>query len=272
MIGGAARATGKWSDLTVQAQFLIDLEFLTRYTQPGGDAEGETSCVYTQSPPYLREIACQFPWVHFYAFRHSQPIPVADEYDPARPSLLTLLDSDFTQQTEFNRTTSPYEFSKEAAVTLSQSRGAPNQRLVMICHGENSMRQLALHALLRADHSLLDVCGLIPEDYLEGELVLPIFIPRDKIFVSLVASQSCKCANYYPETYGEEIGAPSPPHLYILAIHALYLCRLLPDYDARNRGIRYGEQGFNHLRIRQSVLPLLSVRPAGHKAVYSRHR
>ena len=213
MIGGAARVTGKWSDLTVQGQFLLELEFLSRYTQPCGDVDSETACVYTQSPPYLCDIACQFPWVHFYAFRHSRPIPVADEYDPDIPSLLGLLQSDFTQQTNLNMTTSPYEFSKEGAVTLSQSRGAPNQRLVMICHGETSMRQLALHALLRADHSLLDVCGLISEDYLEGDLVLPIFIPQDRIFVSLVASQPCKCADYYPETYGEEIGAPPPPFI-----------------------------------------------------------
>ena len=203
IFGGVPMKVGEWSDLTPQAQFLIDLEFLTRYTQP--TAEGETACVYARSPSYLFEIACQFPWVHFYAFRHK-----ADEYDPARPAVFSSVDSDITQQTEHNRTTSPYEFSKDGAITLSQARGpsSTGRRLVMICHGESSMRQVALHALLRADHSLLDVCGPIPEDYLAGELVFPIFIPQDRIFVSLVASQSCKCANYYPDTFSEEMGAP----------------------------------------------------------------
>jgi hypothetical protein len=58
---------GTWNDVSVQGQFLIDLEFLTRYSHPSSG-----TCVYCKSPPYLAEIAAQFPWLHFYAYQHTQ--------------------------------------------------------------------------------------------------------------------------------------------------------------------------------------------------------
>lgn len=71
---------GKWSDVAVHGQFLLDLEFLLRCAP----ASGTASCVYCKSPPYLREIALQFPWIHFYVFEHAHPVP---EYDPAQPAM-----------------------------------------------------------------------------------------------------------------------------------------------------------------------------------------
>jgi hypothetical protein len=142
----AGLTAGDWNDLTRQAQFLIDLEFLTRYTNPT-DTPNETACVYTRSPPYLQEIACQFPWVHFYAFSHpAPPVDTGEDYDPAQPDMVK--DTGFTLHTEHNKTVSPFEFSKDSAVTLSRSRGGSSaeSRVVMICHGETSMRQV--HAQL----------------------------------------------------------------------------------------------------------------------------
>ena len=82
----------------------------------------------------------------------------------------------------------------------------------MICHGETETRQAVLHALLRADASLLDVCGTIPTDYLEGQLVLPIGLPQSRLFACLVASHPCKCAEYDPALYEQEMGAKPCPY------------------------------------------------------------
>ena len=197
---------GAWSDLSLEAQFLTDLEFLMRHTQPTGPKGGhpDTACVYTRTPVYLREIAYQFPWVHFYAFSHNTPAE-QDVYDPAEPSMVKAAPPSLV--TEHNRTTSPFEFSKDSTVTLSQAKAAKDaHQLVMICHGESLSRQLVLHALLRADHSLMDVCGPIPADYIQGELVLPIGIQRSKVFVSLVAHGSCMAGEYDPEVFLEEMG------------------------------------------------------------------
>jgi hypothetical protein len=70
---------GTWNDVSVHGQFLIDLEFLTRYTHPSGGI-----CVYCKCPPYLAEIATQFPWLHFYAYQQTQDHA---EYDPSQPAM-----------------------------------------------------------------------------------------------------------------------------------------------------------------------------------------
>ena len=71
---------GRWSDVAAHGQFLLDLEFLLRCAP----ASGTASCVYCKSPTYLREIAQQFPWIHFDAFEHAHAVP---EYDPTQPAL-----------------------------------------------------------------------------------------------------------------------------------------------------------------------------------------
>ena len=222
--GGTGITPGAWSDLSTEAQFLIDLEFLTRHTQPSG-AKGshpETACVYTRAPVYLREIAYQFPWVHFYGFSHNTA-PAQDEYDPAEPAMVKAAPPSLV--TEHNRTTSPFEFSKESAVTLSQAKAAKDaHRLVMICHGESLARQLVLHALLRADHSFMDVCGPIPADYIQGELVLPIGISQNKMFVSLVAHGSCMAAEYDPKLFAEEIGESKSVVVMLQRPFQVYCC------------------------------------------------
>jgi hypothetical protein len=71
---------GTWKDVAQHGQFLLDLEFLLRCAPTSGTA----SCIYCKSPPYLEQIARQFPWIHFYVFGHVYPTP---EYDPAQPDL-----------------------------------------------------------------------------------------------------------------------------------------------------------------------------------------
>lgn len=80
---------GTWDDVSPHGQFLIDLEFLLRYSPRSGTA----SCVYCKSPRYLKEIAQQFPWIHFYVFEHK---PEEPDYDPAQPGIVC--SSPFTVQ------------------------------------------------------------------------------------------------------------------------------------------------------------------------------
>ncbi len=198
---------GQWKDITEQGQFLLDLEFLSRQTHPG---EGRvrptviavTACVYTQSPSYLNEIAHQFPWVHFYAFRHSVD---GGEYDPDQPALA----SPCTIQTDRNKTTSTLPFTKESAVALSRVKEddpSGTHRLVLICHGETLVQQLIFHSALRSDASMLDIEGAIPPEYLDGDIILPLHLPTDKIFACMtVAREFWRPAVYNPELYLEEI-------------------------------------------------------------------
>jgi hypothetical protein len=195
-----------WEQLSPQAQFLIDFEFLTQHTKPpeGNVGMTEVACVYTRCPPYLPQIACQFPWVHFYGFQFRCP-EEEGEYDPEHPGVRRT--SLMTLHTEHNRTISPFELTKETAVTLSKARDArPEHRLVMICHNESETRQAVLHAMLRADHSLLDLRGTIPRDYLDGQIVLPMLLAKNALFACLVAPQSCHWAVYDQKLYEQEMG------------------------------------------------------------------
>jgi len=194
--------TGKWEDVSVHGQFLIDLEFLMRY----GPRTGTASCIFCKSPPYLMELAHQFPWIHFYVYEY-KPVKgkEEEEYDPAQPELIC--SAPLTVQVEFNRTMSILEFSKEMARTIGNCPGREREHMLLICHGLDPVRQLALHVLVRPSYSLLDVNGVIPADYLEGEIVLPVFIPNNKIFTCLIAKQNAACKTYDPETYLGEIGA-----------------------------------------------------------------
>ena len=187
---------GRWTDLPIHAQFLIDLEFLMRYTSPLSGA----SCIYCQSPPYLKEIAGHFPWVHFYAYNHKEdPHAVGEEYDPYSPSIAPI-----TVQVLGNMTIAEYEFTNSIARRLGENSGFTTR--VMIGHCLGSTRQLSLHALLRPCYSLLDVEGLIPPDYPEGEIVLPMFIDNNKIFTSLVVAQQARCREYNQALFQNEIG------------------------------------------------------------------
>ena len=189
--------TGRWTDVAQHGQFLMDLEFLLRY----GPRSGTASCVYCKSPPYLSELAHQFPWIHFYVFEHRPPVP---DYDPAEPGMARAAPP--SVQVEFNRTMSSMEFTKDMARTMGERGNKERESLLLICHGQDSVRQLALHVLLRPSHSFLDICGVISADYLDGELILPLYIANNKIFAGLVAPHHARCKTYDPELYLGEIG------------------------------------------------------------------
>ena len=204
--------TGAWTDIPMQGQFLLDLEFLARHTHPEPYDKvkptviAESACVYTTSPPYLMDISRQFPWVHFYAFQHVFTAPDDDEYDPSHPPTLVRITGP-SYQTEHNRTMSASGIDSASIQTLSRVKeDSPERRkLVLICHGEDSARQLMLHATLRADFSMLDICGSIPKTYAAGEISLPILIRNNKAFSILVTGSSHATAQYDPTCYMDEL-------------------------------------------------------------------
>ena len=65
---------------------------------------------------------------------------------------------------------------------MGERSGRDRESLLMVCHGVDPVRQLALHVLMRPSYSFLDICGPIPVDYLDGELILPLFLPNNKVF------------------------------------------------------------------------------------------
>ena len=95
------------------------------------------------------------------------------------------------------------EYTKDMAKTMGENRHSSR---TLICHGVDQLRQLALHAHLKPNFSLMDICGVIPSDYLEGEILLPIFIPINKIFTSLVVWQGARWGSYDPDIFKDEIG------------------------------------------------------------------
>ena len=105
----------------------------------------------------------------------------------------------------YNMTISQTEFTKDMARVMGDNNRHSSR--VLICHGADPLRQLALHALLRPTHSLMDVCGIIPADYLESEIILPVLIPINKVFTCLVVWQGAKWVSYDPEVYKAEIGS-----------------------------------------------------------------
>jgi hypothetical protein len=122
---------------------------------------------------------------------------------------------------------SAQEFTKEMARTMGERCAREREGLLMICHGLDTVRQLvlqvpsplfpavharvtgpALQVLMRPSYALLDVCGVIPVDYLEGDLILPLYLPNNKIYVGLVARQDARSREYDPAVFVGEIGAP----------------------------------------------------------------
>lgn len=188
---------GVWSDVAVQGQFLIDLEFLLNCAPSAGTA----SCVYCKSPSYLRELAQQFPWIHFFAYEHEFPVP---DYDPAEPALTDCTPP--TVQIEYNRTMCATEFTKDMARTMGDRGQRERESLLLICHGVDAMRQLAIQVLMRAQWSLLDIPGSIPAEYVDGDIVFPMFIEQDRLFSCIAVKSDAKGRTYDPDMYGREMG------------------------------------------------------------------
>lgn len=187
---------GTWTDVTPQGQFLLDMEFLLKCTPSSGTA----SCVYCKSPSYLHSISQHFPWIHFYAYEHAFPSP---EYDPAAPGITC--SAPISVHIDFNRTTSASPITKDMARTLGDRAAKERESLLLICHDMDPIRQLAMQVLMRPQHALLDVAGVIPTDYLDGDIVLPMFMPQGRLFACLQVRMNARSQTYKTETYMREM-------------------------------------------------------------------
>ncbi len=181
---------GRWGDMPIPGQMLTDIEFLTRFTPPTG-----ASCIYVQSPPYLKDIACLFPQIHFFAYQQAP----SDTYDPERPECAHVI-----VQVRQNTTITEIELTPSIASQLAAS-GSGTSRL-MICHGKSNERQLCLHYMINPTFSLVDIEGTIPRDFPEGEIILPLGIPSNKMFANIILKQNARSWDYDPGTYTSEIG------------------------------------------------------------------
>jgi hypothetical protein len=181
---------GRWGDIPLTGQMLTDIEFLTRFTPPSG-----TSCIYAQSPAYLKDIACLFPHIHFFAY---QQMP-SDTYDPERPECTQPL-----VQVQQNTTVTQMELTTAIAKQLAAS-GTGSSR-VLICHGKTNEQQMCLHYTINPTFALMDIEGIIPAEFPDGEIILPLAIPNNKMFANIILKQNARGTIYDPETYASELG------------------------------------------------------------------
>ena len=189
---GVELQPGSSRDLPVSDQFLLDLEFLGRYAESGG------SCLYTTRPPYLATISKHFPWLHFYAYG----CDLGDEYDPGQPQMLG--SCPVSVEIRGNVTYSVEPYSRELALFIGR-RDRRDAFMVMICHGETPDRQLVFHALTAPNYSLLELSSP-PPDYAQGEIVLPVGLPRDRSLVFLVVPYPARSRAYSQDVFREEMG------------------------------------------------------------------
>lgn len=218
----------RWADLPAHAQFLLDVEFLTRCSP----ASGTASCIFCKSPSYLNEIAQLFPWIYFYAYEHSHDVP---EYDPAEPCLTSAVP--VTVQVQANKTTSALELTKDMARTLGDRSARERESLLLICHDLDPIRQLALQVLMRPSFAFMDIAGPIPNHYLHGELFLPIYLPNDKLFCCLLATQFAKATEYDQELYVRELGE-TPTRARLSRVSYVDCYRLLSKGDTVDTRLR----------------------------------
>jgi hypothetical protein len=165
---------------------------------------------------------------------------VQEDYDPMSPCWSSVM----TSEVKGNITTTMTEFTTAVARRLGDDQTAGQNR-IFVCHGESMCHQLCLHALLRAQNSFLDVCGVIPTDYVEGEMMLPLYLPNNKIFVSLVTWQHAKCRAYDPVLFQNEIGENK--HVFWLFCFDTHVARKRSDARSQNAGFYQGI-----LRVTQS--------------------
>lgn len=189
---GVRLTPGSVRDVPVSDQFLLDLEFLGRYTETG------VSCLYTTRPAYLGTIAKHFPWLHFYAYG----CDMGSEYDPGEPCMQGC--GPLSVEVRGNITYCTEPFTRELALSIGR-RDRQCNPMVMVCHGETPDRQLVFHALMAPSYSLLELSSPPPE-YAQGEIVLPIGIPRDRSLIFLVVPYPARSREYDRDVFREEMG------------------------------------------------------------------
>lgn len=198
---------------SVRGQVLMEVEFLLRH---GGQSP---TCVYTQAHEGVRLVAQLFPDVTFVGYGREE------EYDPSAPGI-----SNLTLRGE--------EFTSNSGREWGMREGSHN--VVMVCgQGEKPLRQLIHHALVRPSFSLLALSD-VPDDFLSGELRLPIYTSFASPLVYLVAPGHACGRLYYPAHLLDELA------------HHQVVCRAGEDYDEK---------------VEAQILELYSLRAGIHRDV-----
>ena len=166
----------------LRGQCLIDIEFLARFGHGG-------TCLYTQSPPHINLITTLFPHLRFIAF--------TTDYDPAMPCLTPGL------ETNGNLTRSTFPFTKETARDLG-NRGSDEPLLFISAGTESTQSKLLYHALARPNSSLFRLDS-IPADFLDGEILYPLYASPSSSTAYMVVGGHTRAKVYDPSLLAEEL-------------------------------------------------------------------
>jgi len=190
--------TGRMSHPRGQA--LVEIEFLTGLVYGCGGVRW--TCVYPAYPPHLPLMSRLFPSVRFYAYGAQDGQGAL--YDPAdpgsRPAPYRPADCDV------NVTAVCQGFDSETARLLGgRARSREDRLCLLMTEKHTPTRQFMFHSLVRPSYSLLSVTGLIPEEYLSGDLYFPLYTPVGSSLVHLVARGHYGARLYYPLWLRDEL-------------------------------------------------------------------
>ena len=199
-----------------RGQALVEIEFLTGLVFGGGGVRW--TCVYPAYPPHLPLMSRLFPSVRFFAYGAADG--QGGLYDPAEPASRPAPYR--PAECEANVTAVCQGFDSETARLLGgRARSREDRMCLLMTERHTPTRQFMFHTLTKPSHSLLSVTGLIPEDYLSGDLYFPLYTPVGSSLVHLVARGHFGARLYYPLWLRDELA------------YFQILVRCGTDYDGR---------------------------------------
>ena len=201
-----------------RGQALVEIEFLTHLALGRGGHGVRWTCVYPAYPPHLPLLSRLFPSVRFYAY--GAPDGQGGLYDPADPASRPAPYK--PAECDGNATAVCQGFDSETARLLGGRARSREDRLCLILTERHSAtRQLLFHSLVRPAYSLLSLAGLVPEEFLSGDLYFPLYTPVGSSLVHLAAPGNACARLYYPLWLRDELA------------YFQLLVRCGTDYDAR---------------------------------------
>lgn len=201
-----------------RGQALVEIEFLTRLVFDMGRGCVRWTCVYPIYPAHLPLLSRLFPSVRFYAYGASDG--QGAEYDPDAPGVLPAPYR--PRDCDSNATAVCQAFDNETARLLGgRGRSREDRMCLVMTEKLVPTRQFMFHTLVRPSYSLLSLTGLIPEEYLSGDLYFPLYTPVGSPLVHLAAPGHACTRLYYPMWLRDELA------------YFQILVRCGTDYDAR---------------------------------------
>ena len=199
-----------------RGQALVEIEFLTRMMAYGRGARW--TCVYPSYPRHLPLMSRLFPAATFFAYGAGDG--VGDEYDPSLPASKS--QPYHPKDCGGNVTAVCQAFDSETARLLGgRCMSAHDKMFLMLSERHTPTRQMMYHSLVKPTYSLLSVTGLIPEEFLSGDLYFPLYTGVSSSLVHLVVPGRACARLYYPVWLRDELA------------HHQILVRGGSDHDAR---------------------------------------